>query len=178
MINKRYIYYVGIDPDIDKSGFSIVDKELKKIISATTYTFFDMETALLHFHSQCQQKGIQIVVIVEAGWLNKISSYHTYKDNEGKEKRIVGARAQKIAQDVGRNQQVGILLVEYCKRQGIDVIEASPLRKGWKGPKGKITHDELAYFTGITGQSNQEVRDAILLAWEYAGLPIKIKVGK
>ena len=44
----------------------------------------------------------------------------------------------------------------------------------WQGKDGKITQQEIASFTGITGRNNQEERDAALLAWVYAGLPIKI----
>lgn len=40
---------------------------------------------------------------------------------------------------------------------------------------GKITHEELAYFTGIMGRTNTEMRDAALLAWNHAGLPIRVK---
>ena len=42
----------------------------------------------------------------------------------------------------------------------------------WKGKDGKITHDELAAFTGIMGRTNQEGRDAALLAWTWAGFPL------
>jgi hypothetical protein len=52
----------------------------------------------------------------------------------------------------------------------------------WKGRDGKITHEELQHLAiitdktnHITNKTNQEARDAALLAWEYAGLPIRIK---
>jgi hypothetical protein len=45
----------------------------------------------------------------------------------------------------------------------------------WHGRDGKITQEEIAAFTGIDGRHNQEERDAALLAWIYAGLPIKAK---
>ena len=44
-----------------------------------------------------------------------------------------------------------------------------------KGKDRKITAEELKAFTGVTGRTNQEGRDAALLAWEYAGLPIKMR---
>ena len=58
---------------------------------------------------------------------------------------------------------------------GYEVIEQAPLRKCWKGRDGKITQIELNYFTGITGRTNQEARDAALIAWNFAGFPIRIK---
>lgn len=58
-----------------------------------------------------------------------------------------------------------------------------PLRMGgrslWSGAGGKITHGELVAATGIAlGSSNQEERDAALLAWSAAGLPLRMKGGK
>jgi hypothetical protein len=62
-----------------------------------------------------------------------------------------------------------------CEHFGLHYELIKPLRKCWHGEYGKITHEELAYFTGITGRTNQEGRDAALLAWIYAGFPVKVK---
>jgi hypothetical protein len=69
------------------------------------------------------------------------------------------------------------MIVQYCKAIGIDVIEQWPLKKCWKGPDGKITHAELAHFVpGLPSRTNSEERDAILLMWNEATLPMKIKI--
>ena len=109
------------------------------------------------------------MVVVEAGWLNKVSNYHT----------AAGRRGQRIAKNVGANHQVGKMIVEMAKHYGIEVVEQAPLRKCWKGKNGKITHEELASFTGLMGKTNQDARDAALLAWIYANLPIRLncKIG-
>jgi len=65
-----------------------------------------------------------------------------------------------------------------CKHYGIEVIEHFPLRKIWKGKDGKITQEELASFTGLKGRTNQDARDAALLAWSFANLPIRLKLNK
>jgi hypothetical protein len=104
------------------------------------------------------------VVVVEAGWLNTISNYHT----------AAGRRGQRIAKNVGANHQVGKIIVQMCKSYGIEVVEQRPLKKMWHGKDGKITREELAAFTGLKEQNNQEERDAALIAWIYAGLPIKM----
>lgn len=160
--SKKYKYYLGIDPDVEKSGYAIIENK-GAIIQLGTKPFFELIELMDNHYciSDC-------LVVIEAGWLNEITNYHT----------ATGKGGQRIALNVGRNQQVGILLVEYCKNKGLNVVEARPFKKGWKGPQGKITHEELSYFTGITKKTNQEARDAVLLAWNYAGLPIKIKVGK
>jgi hypothetical protein len=156
---------IAIDPDVDKSGVA----ELRtgdRLLGATSLTF----PQLLDFFQFVKRemitaKGLTVTVVVEAGWLNAISNYHTKADRKG----------QRIAKNVGANHQVGKMIVEMCRHYGIDVVEVRPLKKMWKGKDGKITHKELAAFTGITGRTNQESRDAALIAWVYAGLPIKIK---
>ena len=154
--------FIGIDPDTNKSGFAVVNKALAKVVQYEALPFFKLLSKIQTVHSAYKD---DMVVIVEAGWKNDITNFH----------KASGKQGQRIALNVGRNQQVGMLVVEYCKENGIEVIEASPLVKGWKGKDRKITHEELAYFTGITGKSNQETRDSVLICWYYAGLPIKIK---
>jgi hypothetical protein len=76
---------------------------------------------------------------------------------------------------IGRNHEIGRKIIEMCEYHGIDVIPVRPLRKIWKGVGGKITQDELEQITGITGRTNQDGRDAALLAWVFAELPIRAK---
>ena len=61
---------------------------------------------------------------------------------------------------------------------GVDVKLIKPLRKIWHGRDKKITHDELCQITKMINvrRTNQEERDAALLAWEHAGLPIRIPI--
>jgi hypothetical protein len=76
---------------------------------------------------------------------------------------------------VGANAQVAKHLIALAKYFELEVEEAKPLRKCWKGKDGKITAEELKMITGFAGRTNQDARDAALLAWWYAGLPIKMK---
>jgi hypothetical protein len=66
-------------------------------------------------------------------------------------------------------------IIDVCNRNEFEIVEYPPLAKIWKGPSGEITHDELYYFTGITGHTNQLSRNAALMAWSFAGFPIGIK---
>ena len=66
---------------------------------------------------------------------------------------------------------------ECAENFGLEVVMMKPLRKFWKGRDGKITHDEALYFMrGLPKQTNQESRDAALLAWAYADFPIRQRV--
>lgn len=72
---------------------------------------------------------------------------------------------------------MGRKIVEMAKHYGLTVDEVKPLRKCWRGREGKITHEELAQFIpGLPKRTTQDIRDAALLAWTYAGFPIKMNV--
>lgn len=163
---KKYDVVIGIDPDVDKSGVAFLIVE-SRIIEVSNLTFANLLDYLRTERDKAKESGKFLVVVVEAGWLNK-AHWHVGKGGSA-------ARSAAIGNHTGRNHEVGRKIVEMCRHYGIEVVEQPPLRKMWKGRDGKITHEELQHFTGITGKTNQETRDAALLAWEYAGLPIRIK---
>ena len=152
--------------DVDKSGVAFLIVE-SRIIEVSNLTFADLLDYLRTERDKAKESGKFLVVVVEAGWLNK-AHWHVGKGGSA-------ARSALIGNHTGRNHEVGRKIVERCRHYGIEGVEQPPLRKMWKGKDGKITHEELQHFTGITGKTNQETRDAALLAWEYAGLPIRIK---
>jgi site-specific recombinase XerC len=162
-IAAKYNSIVGIDPDVTKSGYAILDVKQRKI-QAVSLTFPELNDRLQAI-SRTQSAETHFIVVVEAGWLNAISNYHT----------AAGRKGQRIAKNVGANHQVGKMIVEMCEHYAIPVETIKPLKKMWRGKEGKITQEEIAAFTGITGRNNQEERDAALIAWVYAGLPIKLK---
>jgi hypothetical protein len=97
--------------------------------------------------------------------------HYSQKDSKAK----VAAKGR----SVGMCHATARHLKEYCEwQQSISsVVMMKPLRKCWKGADGKITHEEITQFTkGLPGRTNQEVRDAALLAWTYANLPIRLKL--
>lgn len=163
---KKYDVVIGIDPDVDKSGVAYVEPE-SRILEAMSLTFADLLDYLQELRDILTERGQTFVVVIEAGWLNK-AHWHVGKGGSA-------ARSAAIGNHTGRNHEVGRKIVEMCRHYGIEVVEQPPLRKMWKGKDSKITHEELQIFTGITDKTNQETRDAALIAWEYAGLPIRIK---
>ena len=163
---KKYDVVIGIDPDVDESGVAFLIVE-SRILEVYRLTFAYLLDYLQEIGDVLMREGKNFVVVVEAGWLNK-AHWHVGKGGSA-------ARTAAIGNHTGRNHEVGRKIVEICRHYGIEVVEQPPLRKMWKGRDGKITHEELQHFTGITGKTNQETRDATLLAWEYAGLPIRIK---
>lgn len=161
----KYDIIIAIDPDTEESGVARLDTKTRSF-NIQTLPFPELLDYLQCVKEGCAKNGESLIVIVEAGWLVGKSNYHNYQ----------GRRAEKIAKNVGSNHETGRKIIEMCKHYRIEVLPHFPLKKHWKGKEGKITHEELAYFTGIKKRTNQDARDAALLAWNFAGFPIRMKV--
>lgn len=165
-IPERADVVIGIDPDADKSGASVLRKE-KKYIETHVLEFADLIRLLMYETRKAQTAGKSCVVVIEGGWLNKGNWHLSPADTK------FSAAAK--GRSMGMNHQTGILTAEVCKAFDIPHVVVKPLRKIWQGKDRKITHDELASFATLSSKrENQEARDAALLAWVYAGLPIRV----
>lgn len=145
---------IGIDPDCKKSGLCVIDKDEKKVIKAEALPFPELITTIV-LHSFL---GKIKCVYVEAGWLNK-GNYHGRK---GDSRAIAAAKGEAV----GRNAETGRKIIEMLRYNNIPVFEVKPLKKVWKGAGGKISQSEIVkMIPGFPKRSNQEVRDAALIAW-------------
>ena len=152
--------YIGIDPDVDASGVARLDGDR---IECTTLLF----PALLEYILENRDAHF----VIEASWMTG----HVWhgRGNRGK------AHSASLGYDVGRNHEVGKKIAEFLDWNNIGYTLQPPLKKLWKGKDGKITHAEIAEFTHWDRKkSNQEERDALLLAWVCSGRPIRMKVEK
>ena len=138
MLNRE-CRLIGIDPDVDKSGVAIVENG--KLFELKNLSFWD----LIDFISENRNSKI----FVEAGWLNKSASHH-FAEN----KFIAAAMGSKV----GSNWQTGKLIVDYCRRMQIEVIEIKPTAK-------KINAIAFRAVTGWKSRTNQETRDAAMLVF-------------
>ena len=157
---------IGIDPDVDKNGVALLDCNTKTL-TVCTLSFPDLLDYLLYQKRQAEVAGKNIIVTIEAGWKNQGNWHLKRQDN----------KAVAVAKGVhqGRNEQVSRIIGQMCERYELRYEFIKPLRKCWRGEDGKITHEELAYFTGLKGRTNQEGRDAALIAWVYAGFAVRVK---
>lgn len=161
---SKFDNVIGIDPDKVKSGVACLKTSTREL-AMSNYSFPILLDFLQYSKRKSEELNESLVVVVEAGWMNAKSCFHAAQ----------GKQAEKIAKDVGANHETGRKIIEMCEYYGINVVAKAPLLKCWKGKDKKITHKELASFTGIMGRTNQDARDAALLAWTFAGLPINIK---
>ncbi len=157
MTKKRLV--IGIDPDVDKSGVAVIDLHSGEI-NLMSLTFAEM---MIFFQSFKDDKSVE--VIVEAGWMVKKSNYHA----------VYGSAGQRVAKNVGENHRRGKDIVEMLEALNIPHREVLPLRKSWRGQDRKITHEEFCQICSYKGRTNQETRDAGLLAWINADMPLNIR---
>lgn len=153
---KDYRFIIGIDPDVSKSGICLIDKQ-KKTVSAWSATFPEFINYLNELNKESMKDDI--LFVVEAGWLNVISSFHN----------AYGKCAQRIAKNVGSNHETGKKIIEMINSYEFNYLEQRPLKKIWK--KGKISQEELYlqiknvdYNYIGNRRMNQDVRDACLIA--------------
>lgn len=165
---KKYDVVIAIDPDVEHSGIAILYPSTREI-DATRLTFPLAVDYIRQQKERCDASGRSLIVVVEAAWMIK-GNWHITKT----ERRV---RSASKGYDVGRNHETGCKLIEMCNHMGVETFAHVPLRKCWQGADGKITRQELAYFTSFNKRSNQDERDAALLAWSFAGLPIRVHVG-
>lgn len=143
---KNEPLYIGIDPDVTKSGFAVWHKPLQKFSSIEALTLPEMLDKL-----HLLRDNIAIVV-VEAGFLNK-GNRHTFKGQSV-------AAAAKTGENVGRNHQRGMDIVEILEWMRIPYRLQKPSTKNsWK-------NDEKIFqkMTGVKG-GNPEKRDAAMLVY-------------
>ena len=78
---------------------------------------------------------------------------------------------------------VGELLRDAIQAKEFPIICQKPLLKHWRGPEGKITHSEilevcrrhnLTLPKSKQARTNQEERDALLLAIHHIATPTKL----
>lgn len=143
---------IGIDPDLDKSGIGIFNKETKEL-QYMSIKFFDLYRWLIENKSEINQ------VKIEAGWLNKKSNFRSAKSRD---------ISDRMSKNVGENHAIGKKILEMCEDLQIKYKLSKPLLKKWKGSGGKITHEELINVLKPLGiemnkKTNQDVRDSILI---------------
>lgn len=160
----KYDVVIGIDPDCDKSGVAKIDKS-NGTMAVSAIPFPELLDMLAVEDAKAKANGRKLLIVVEAGYINKKTNFHYFGDNP----KIASA----IGAKVGRNHEITHKLVEICEHWNISVTEKEPLPKIWKGKGGKISAAEFQYLTGYSKRTNQDARDAALICWYAAGLPFK-----
>lgn len=167
---RQYDFILGIDPDSDKSGVTLLNTKTREVKS-DTMSFPNLIEYIILKEREYEASENSFLVAIEAGWLIQTNWHTSRRDNH----RVASA----IGNRVGRNQETGRKIVEMCKHMDVEIKEIPPLKKFWRGKDGKISQSEITHFIHeFPSRSNQEMRDSALIAWYFAGLPIKVNTVK
>lgn len=163
---------IGIDPDCDKSGVATLNIHTRNMkVECMSFS------TLLEYLQALKTTDMIITIYVEAGWLKSTANFHKgYYDKNGVYHKNSDKVNENISNRNGRNHETGRKIIEMIKYYGLNSIECYPLVKCWSGKDGKITQREIIQFIpDFPKVSNQEMRDAALIAWDKAGFPIRVK---
>jgi hypothetical protein len=140
---------VGIDPDLKKSGVAVVADG--KLITLDCLKLLDL-IEFISEHKHCAHFVIE-----------NVNHDKTTYQRAGANRKAMG----RISQTVGMVKAVGTLLEEILTDLGAEFTSMKPLRGDVK--KGKKDKNYFNRITGWIGESNQDKRDAALLAMSYTG---------
>lgn len=151
-MTKKHTWYIGIDPDVAKSGVALWNRPEQKFEAIGCMSFWELIRAIEHGGFGVYNYGPGFAhIIIEAGWLNEKSNFHPKQ----------GAKVrEKMAKNIGMNHQIGKLLVEFCEMYGISYELKKPL-----GTKS-INQQIFKQLTGWPERTNQDSRDAAMLVFK------------
>lgn len=171
-ISNKLGFVIGIDPDITKNGVACIRRSRREL-EVEYLTFPEtLEYVKSKYRTwkeiNSSAAPASFMVYVEAGWLNK-GNWHVMDSRNGHFSPSAWAAA--VGKSDGECSAVSKKLIECFEYYGIPVTPQKPLRKYWKGPDRKITHEELVkelelykVSHNLGKRSNPEKRDAALIA--------------
>lgn len=134
---------IGIDPDVEKSGFARIQGDQLKL---DNLSFFDLFEELKFY----KEREIKPTVYIECGYLNK-SNFH-------KKSGMSAALNAKIGERTGANFETAKKIVEMCEYLKLPYVKIQP-------KASKITNEYFKTITGLSIRTNQEQRDAFMLVF-------------
>lgn len=169
---------VGIDPDTKASGWAVIDLS-DRTVHLETLPFMDILSLLTEWRREVDDhyldEAYSYRFVVEDIWRVAHNWHVSPRDNR--------LTISKKGYHIGRCSMVGQLIYEAIGAHFFPRIAQPPLRKVWRGADGKISHPELLELcekhdlklpTSKQKQTNQEERDALLLALHHIATPIKL----
>ena len=177
-MKTKYDYIVGIDPDIERIGVAFLCVK-SRILQLTDMPLPELLKAVPAYVDRYAREEpplsldptVKVAVVVEIDRLHTGNWHLTQYDT----KRSAASKGF----DQGRCFHTAEAICDILRYEGIEVIEKAPLVKMWSGPDRKITHEELTSLQGINfmfktnrHKSNQEQRDAALLALDLSDIPL------
>lgn len=149
--------YIGVDPAYRDGGFWVCE------IMGAIVAFYKMKGFIefVKYIDELAEKTIDVSICIE----NSNETNHTFISPKVRN----SAAREKISRDVGKNQAISQMSVDYCQYMlGSGVYSVSPAEKGMKWTdkiaraEAKNHGLELFLYKGLV--SEQDKRDAFKLA--------------
>ena len=176
--NEQRTLLIGIDPDTKASGWACIDLS-DRTVHLETLPFMDILALLTEWRREVDDhyldEAYSYRFVVEDIWRVAHNWHVSPRDNR--------LTISKKGYHIGRCSMVGQLIYEAIGAHFFPRIAQPPLRKVWRGIDGKISHAELLELCekhdlklppSKQKQTNQEERDALLLALHHIATPIKL----
>lgn len=139
---------IGIDPDLVKSGVAVVEKG--RVVDLHSPDLFDLMDMAMEW------KALGAHFVIEDVESMRPTFPRALKGGS----RV--AQIAKISQNVGQVKAIARVLRAYMDRIGADYTMCKPL--GGTAKAAKRNADLFRNLTGWTGRSNEDTRDAAMLA--------------
>ena len=134
--------YIGIDPDVEASGFALFKNQL--LVDLKKMDLFELCEALSSYHI-----SHDVLVRLEAGWLIK-GNWHR-------------GGSRRSGSSVGRNHEIGRQIEKYCIKHSIPYQLVKP--QGYSS----YTHERFCKLTGwpLKSKTNSETRVAAMMVYGF-----------
>lgn len=145
---------IGIDPDLSASGVAVITPA-KAIVEMKRVKFSELVE-----YMRLQAAKVEGRILIKMEDPNTLKPTFPRAIPRAMNKQAVNNR---ISQNVGQVKAVATLMLEVLTEAGFNVVPCRPLTGGHKSRCKK----DAAYFnklTGWTARSNEDCRDAALIA--------------
>jgi hypothetical protein len=151
------ITYIGVDPAYRENGFYVCEIREKIVVFYKMKMFIDF----VKYIDALADSTTDVTICIE----NSNETNHTFISPKVKSP----AAREKISRDVGKNQAISQMSVDYCNYIiGSGIHSVSPAEKGMKWSdmitKAEAKNHELEFFNYKGLVSEQDKRDAFKLA--------------
>ena len=145
-------FICGIDPDTDKSGVVIFDRDSRTFPVLLTLDMPRLQSLFVDYAPP------DILIVVEAGWLNP-GLFHG-KDTRDWDARKAKAYGAAIGKTVGRNFEVGHSIIHFLTANQYQVEQYRPCSRKWNS-------EFFRRQTKLKKGYNAEIRDSVRAIWSH-----------
>nr|DAT16135.1 MAG TPA: HOLLIDAY JUNCTION RESOLVASE [Caudoviricetes sp.] len=169
---------IGIDPDTNASGWACIDLTTREV-RLERLTIPEIARLLQEWEVETQEgyldTGYTYRFVLENVWSNS----HNRHIGGQKSPQAIAKTGYNLGRCAKTGEDIRDLICEY----GFPIICQAPLPKVWKGTDRKITKPEIVKVCEDhrlllprekINSTNQDERDALLLAIHHLGTPIQL----